>query len=329
MMEKIRDLSAFRARDFCVTDGVALGECLSMPGGVVLDDVYQLSHRSQPIPLRHNTATDAISDHLGRDLTAAGRMALLAPDGSVQNVIILSAPDGQPADAGYLYPIDGFLPGRPYRLISVDIGCARQDMSRALLAAFGPDVPIRMGDGQTKPAGLLRQGDHIMTRKSGPQPITWIDRTHCRARDAYAPVEIGPGAAGNDDKLILRPDHRLFLRRAPRGFGAKTGQVLAKARQLVNGTTIRQRQTGFVDYVQLQLATPCDISAASLWVESHVVDPRAWHNTVAPAPDALPRMATLSGQGASPTKVPSKIATPSGPVTSPNITPAVASALRP
>ncbi|MDE4172985.1 choice-of-anchor L domain-containing protein [Phaeobacter sp. PT47_59] len=102
------------------------------------------------------------------------------------------------------------------------------------------------------PVEALQTGMRVRTRDNGFQPLRWIGRSQRKARGADAPVVLQAGALGRHETVELSPCHRVFLAsgRAEMLFG--TPQVLVKAKDLVNGSSIRRRMDGAaVTYVHL------------------------------------------------------------------------------
>lgn len=98
----------------------------------------------------------------------------------------------------------------------------------------------------------LKPGDLVMTRDDGPQPVRWCGQATRRARGPDAPVVIAAGALGDHGQAELSQNHRVLMR-SPRAeilFGE--GEVLVKAKDLVNGASIRLRRDGApVTYVHV------------------------------------------------------------------------------
>ena len=98
----------------------------------------------------------------------------------------------------------------------------------------------------------LQPGDLVMTRDDGAQPVRWCGRTTRRAQGPDAPVVIAAGTLGDHGRAELSQNHRVLMRspRAELLFGE--GEVLVKAKDLVNGASIRLRRDGApVTYVHV------------------------------------------------------------------------------
>lgn len=90
----------------------------------------------------------------------------------------------------------------------------------------------------------LEPGAMVLTRDHGAQPLRWIGSSLRRAAGADAPVRIAENALGAHEELELSPCHRVLLKNewAEVLFGAS--EVLVKAKDLINGHSIRRREDG-------------------------------------------------------------------------------------
>ncbi len=109
------------------------------------------------------------------------------------------------------------------------------------------------------PDGLRRiedftEGDQVLTRDHGPQPILWIGRRTSAADSDHAPIRICKGALGNHADLLVSPQHRMLIDgwRAELYFGQD--EVLVAAKHLVAGNDrIHVQKMPTVDYMHLLL----------------------------------------------------------------------------
>ncbi len=107
-----------------------------------------------------------------------------------------------------------------------------------------PDGPVPVED--------LKPGDLVMTRDDGPQPVRWCGRATRRAKGPDAPVVIAAGSLGDHGAAELSQNHRVLMRSARAELLFGEGEVLVKAKDLVNGTSIRLRNDGApVTYVHV------------------------------------------------------------------------------
>ena len=102
----------------------------------------------------------------------------------------------------------------------------------------------------------LSAGDLVSTMDSGAQPIRWIGRRALSAGMLDAtprlrPVKIAKGALGNSRDLLVSPQHRMLLsgNRAEMLFGVD--EVLASAKDLIDGDTIYGGPSDDVEYFHI------------------------------------------------------------------------------
>ena len=97
----------------------------------------------------------------------------------------------------------------------------------------------------------LKPGDLVLTMDNGLQPLRWVGARTVPAMGRFAPIEITKGALGNERDLIVSPQHRMLLNGWRSEMLFNTSEVFAAAKHLVNGSTIREAQGGFVTYYHL------------------------------------------------------------------------------
>lgn len=98
----------------------------------------------------------------------------------------------------------------------------------------------------------LKPGDEVLTCDNGVQQVRWIGQTERRAMGDDAPVVFDRNACGTHDALELSPNHRVLVSSPLAELYFASHQVLVKAKDLVNGRTIRRRRDGApVHYVHL------------------------------------------------------------------------------
>ncbi|WP_136636705.1 Hint domain-containing protein [Pseudooceanicola onchidii] len=127
------------------------------------------------------------------------------------------------------------------------------------------------------PVEELREGDRVLTKDNGPQEILWSGARRMSGARLYTmphlrPVRISPGAFGidrPDDTLLVSPEHRMLVRGRAAQALFNTDEVLVAARDLINGTTIRQK-TGLkeITYIHLLLESHQVIWANCVETES-------------------------------------------------------------
>lgn len=131
---------------------------------------------------------------------------------------------------------------------NTDIGYVTMNTTPCFVAG----ALIRTADGEI-PVEALTVGTRVITRDNGYQPLRWIGITEVQATDKHAPIDFLDGALGDHDALSLSLNHRVMViwDHAELCFGVR--KVLVKAKDLVNGTTVRRRvdSDATVTYVHL------------------------------------------------------------------------------
>lgn len=98
----------------------------------------------------------------------------------------------------------------------------------------------------------LSVGSCVRTRDNGFQPVRWIGWADRPARGVHAPIFIAAGRFGRNRDVYLSPQHRIAVRcaRAEVFFGA--GEVLVKAKDIVDGCSAhRIEMDGDVRYFHI------------------------------------------------------------------------------
>ena len=114
----------------------------------------------------------------------------------------------------------------------------------------------------------LKEGDQIRTADRGFQPLRWVGSRKVPAQGAFAPIKICKGALGNSVDLWVSPQHRILLSgwRAELFFGQ--AEVLATAKNLVNGDTILCETGGDVEYFHIMFDQHELVYSAGIETES-------------------------------------------------------------
>lgn len=102
-----------------------------------------------------------------------------------------------------------------------------------------------------KPVETLAEGDMVVTRDRGLQPLRWVGSRVVKAEGHLAPITIKAGAFGNDRDLVLSPAHRVLVEgwKAEALFGER--EVLATARQLMLRDDVYATEGGEVEYFHI------------------------------------------------------------------------------
>ena len=83
-------------------------------------------------------------------------------------------------------------------------------------------------------------GDLVRTRDHGLQPVRWMGQASRPARGPHAPIRISRGLFGPHGQLLVSPQHRILLRTVRAELLFETGEVLVKAKHLVDGCSIER-----------------------------------------------------------------------------------------
>ena len=268
-------IDVYAARDVIASEGVMKGEQISFADELVMDDVFQiqtgsplhaLDVRSGPDGLRRvNTAQNVV--HLDCCLT------FMAPDGGTYEALILVEIQDDMVVEIYVLPLGEMLPVVDYRLVGIARHTATKRFAEAASGSFARGTRITMADGAMREIETLQAGDMILTRDAGRQPVKCVAQATLRATGSFAPVVIKKGALHNEDDLVLRPDHRLFVYQREDELCAGRAEVLIKARHLVDHITVLRKRGGFIDYFQLVFEQRHIIYAEGIAAESHLIDP--------------------------------------------------------
>jgi len=94
----------------------------------------------------------------------------------------------------------------------------------------------------------LGVGDAVMTLDHGVQTIAWTGARQIEALDRFAPIRFAKGSIGNDEALMVSPQHRVLISgwKAEMFYGA--AEVLVAAKHLVNGVNVTQEPMRSVTY---------------------------------------------------------------------------------
>ncbi|MEM1299600.1 MAG: Hint domain-containing protein [Pseudomonadota bacterium] len=105
------------------------------------------------------------------------------------------------------------------------------------IVCFTRGTMIRTASGEVAIEDLA-EGDLIMTRDNGAQPLRWIGSQEVKAKGKKAPVTIKAGAMGNDRDLKVSQLHRMLVTDWRAQLMFDEAEVLVAAKHLVNGDTI-------------------------------------------------------------------------------------------
>lgn len=129
-----------------------------------------------------------------------------------------------------------------------------------------PDGPVAVED--------IVAGDLVLTRDDGPQPVRWAGSRQTRASGDFAPVCISAGSFGATTDIWLSPQHRVLIRDIWAELLFGEAEVLVKAKDLVNGATVRRiAEDRDITYVHLLFDRHQILSSDGLESESYLPGP--------------------------------------------------------
>ena len=278
-----QSLPVLRASSFVATDGANMGDSLSFASELVLDDVYEMPHRTEPqrlsvVPGQYNRFRIAADTELGQpeaELHLDSALSFMTPDGMTHEVLVLVelAADATVEDI-YILPLTALTAQAEYRLVGIDTVTARRKFAQVACVSFTRGTHITLATGEQRLIEDLAVGDRVLTRDDGVQKIRWIGQSTVRAVGEFAPIKIQAGTLNNEHDLIVSPDHRLFIYQRSDEVGAGRSELLVKARHLVNGYTVTVMDGGFVDYFQLLFDSHQIIYAEGIAAETMLIDSR-------------------------------------------------------
>lgn len=144
---------------------------------------------------------------------------------------------------------------------------------------FTRGVRIRTPDGEIAVEDL-RAGDLVETLDGGAKPVRWIgsrvfSASALNASPRLRPVTIRAGVMGNVRDLTVSPQHRMLINDAKAELMFGSPEVLAKAKDLVNGDGVFIETTGDVEYFHVLFDDHEIIFAEGAATESFHVGPAA------------------------------------------------------
>ncbi len=127
-----------------------------------------------------------------------------------------------------------------------DVGFVTVDSVPCFVAGTMIDTP----DGRV-PVQRLSPGDLVTTRDHGAQSVRWVGRREVPAIGPHAPVRIEGGTLGDHQTLMVSPQHRVLVQDIMAHLLFEEPEVLAAAKYLINGHSVRPVEGGTVEYVHI------------------------------------------------------------------------------
>ena len=276
-------LPVYRCSAMVVSHGANLGDCLSFADDLVLDDTYFVRPSARSVYLALAPGAEGAFTVTGN--TDTGRpgatihldscLTFMSMQGVTTEVLVLVEVDEDGAvDEIYALPLVPLKSKEELVLVGIDTENAHAKLGEYACVSFTSGTHITMANGEQRKVEDLKVGDRVLTRDDGPQPLRWIGQTTVRAVGEFAPVHIAAGALHNSGELVVSPEHRLFVYQRSDELGAGRSELLIKARDLVNGSTVTRTDGGFVEYYQLLFDDHQIIYAEGIAAETLLADLR-------------------------------------------------------
>ena len=268
-------VEVYKGAQVIACDGVTTGEQISFADELVMDDVFQIEANTTLQSLSLLVDHDGLrrADDTGHVVHIDSCLTLMAHDGGTHEALVLVEVADDTVAEIFLLPLGELQSQAEYRLVGIARHTATRRFAEAASGSFARGTHITMADGKMRRIETLRNGDLVLTRDAGKQPIKCIGQATLRATGSFAPVVITKGTLHNENDLVVRPDHRLFIYQREDQFGAGRSEVLIKARHLIDHTSVLRRRGGYIDYFQLIFDEHHIIYAEGIAAESHLIDP--------------------------------------------------------
>ncbi len=273
---------AYRADQFFVETGANLGDAFGIYEDLVLDDTYQLLAGSVMERLALDACPDGtISIAKDTDMGRAGArlhldcvVTLMPAVGPNVEVVSAVEVDGDGMISGiYLLPLAPLRADQGYTLVAANRQAQHQKLAQLASASFSRGTHITLATGAQCKIEDLKVGDRVLTRDEGPREIRWIGQSTAPAVGNLAPILIKKGALNNAQDLIVSPQHRLMVYQRSDSIGLGTPEILVRASDLVNGSTVTVQDGGYVDYFQILFDRHHIIYAEGIAAETLLLTP--------------------------------------------------------
>lgn len=184
-------------------------------------------------------------------------------------------------------------------VLESDVGFVTVDT----IPCFVAGTLIETANGQ-QAVETLAEGDLVMTRDDGLQPLRWMGRRKVPAEGKMAPIFIEANAMGTHNALKVSPLHRILVKDAVAELLFGEEEVLIAAKDLVNDKTIRPVTGGEVEYVHLMFDRHQVIYSEGLATESFLPGPQTTKSFEAEMVEEIttifPELDVMTGDGYGP-----------------------------
>jgi len=187
---------------------------------------------------------------------SSGQTVTLNADGTLEIV-----GDGDTEDFAFTYTVDG---GTSTDVAFVNVSSIPCFVAGTLILTPDGEVPVE----------TLSPGDLVITQDEGAQPVRWIGQRRVEAVENFAPIHIRGGTFGSHNDLLVSPQHRVLIHDSLAELLFGEAEVLVKAKDLVNDSTVTRRTGGTVAYVHILFDRHQVVFSEGLATESFLPGPQ-------------------------------------------------------
>jgi len=266
--------------------GAFEGEAVWTRDSITAGDIYRLKPRAARVPMRVQVMDDGTCQIAanspiglqGASLRIDGEVLIMSPMGTTVPVVVLTGDGAEATESDtFLVPLQQLEDSTDYTVVSArpgHVGMLSEMMDGGVGTAFAAGTRLALATGEQVAVEALQPGDKLLTRDGGAQVVRWVGHSTRQAVGAMAPVTFAAGVLNNAAPLTLAGAHRIFVYQRRDRLGLGKAEALVAARDLVNGTTVRKHEGGYIDVVQIVLDRHEILFAEGVAVESLPVDPR-------------------------------------------------------
>ncbi|MGJ8615794.1 MAG: Hint domain-containing protein [Sulfitobacter sp.] len=193
------------------------------------------------------SASSVTGINLGDTIDLRYQYTFTGSDGSSGNIHFIAT--NSAANYGPLFVSDTPLtPGVTYTFGTFNTDGAVNYSS--LVPCFTKGTLIATSKGHI-PIDLLNEGDRVLTRDNGFQPLRWIGSCTVPASGSLTPIHIAKDVLGNSRDLLVSPNHRMLITSASAELLFGEREVLVSAKHLTDMAGVTPRLGGTVTYVHI------------------------------------------------------------------------------
>lgn len=146
----------------------------------------------------------------------------------------------------------------------------------SFVTCFAKDTQITTPDGLIAVQDIV-VGQKVWTLDTGPLPVRWVSSTVAEGRGDFAPVVIQPGVIGNDARLVVSQQHRMWIHNAMAELMFGKADVLVAAKHLVGLPGVDVQECDEVTYTHFMFDSHQIVRANGALAESFFYGEHAAH----------------------------------------------------